>query len=176
MKIVRIAAAAALVLLAAQAPGDQVGSLHALMKTVVAPQANTLWDVGNRAMDDNGNADPARIKPADWAALSTAGKAMKDASLRMAAASRIVVAAPGETLQNDGQPGAITVAQMQRIIDGDPKGFADHARELAAVSDEFVQSAATRDAARLTAASGRLDEVCESCHTRFWYPEQPEPK
>ena len=172
MRIARVAIAAALAILAAQAPGDRPVVLHPVMKNVVAPQANILWDVGNRAMDDDGKADASKIKPADWTGLAAASTAMKNAALQLANAPKVIIAGSGDTLQDGDAPGASTAAQMQSYIDADPKAFAAHARELADVSEEFLQAATARDAAKLTAASGRLDEVCESCHSRFWYPQQ----
>jgi cytochrome c556 len=177
MRFARIAAALTLAILAVDAPGAQMpagqpAQLHRTMKTIVAPMADALWAVGNDTMDDAGNADARRIKPADWAKLGSAAQAMKDAALGLANAPKVIAAMPGDKLQNDGAPGATTAAQIQGFIDADPQGFATHARELAAVSDEFLQSAKSHDAVKLTAASGRLDEVCESCHTRFWYPNE----
>jgi cytochrome c556 len=32
-----------------------------------------------------------------------------------------------------------------------------------------------RDANALLEAGGDLDEACESCHKRFWYPGSPTP-
>ena len=32
--------------------------------------------------------------------------------------------------------------------------------------------AEAKDAAKLFEVSGALDQVCESCHMKFWYPEQ----
>jgi cytochrome c556 len=30
-----------------------------------------------------------------------------------------------------------------------------------------------RDVAAITDVGGTLDEVCESCHKLFWYPDEP---
>jgi hypothetical protein len=146
--------------------------LHPLMKDVVAAQAQVLWDVGNRAMDDNGNPSAKNLKPADWPKLAAAAQAMKDASSRLATASRIVVAGAGDKIQDEGSSGSATQAQIQQFIDGDKAGFAQHARELADVADEFGRAAKAKDVKTLFNASGKLDEICEGCHLKFWYPNQ----
>jgi len=146
--------------------------LHPLMKDVVAAQAQVLWDIGNRAMDDSGNPSERNLMPADWPKLAAAAQAMKDASGKLATASRVVVAAPGDKIQDEGASGAATQAQIQQFIDGDRAGFAQHARALADVSDEFAQAAKAKDAKKLFDASGKLDEICEGCHLKFWYPTQ----
>jgi cytochrome c556 len=149
--------------------------LYPEMKAVVAPQAQILWDVGNRGMDDDGNPDGSRLTAADWEALGKAAEAMRASSERMAAASAITVVAPGAKIQDEGTPGAATPQQIEAWIAADPKAFASHARDLAAVAAEFAQAATARDAVKLASASGRLDEVCEACHMQFWYPAAAAP-
>jgi hypothetical protein len=162
-----IAAAAA-----AFGQSGQTLMLHPLMKDVVAPQAQVMWDVGNKAMDDDGKADASKLKPADWTALLAASQKMKDAASTVAAAQQIAVAPPGAKLQDEGAPGASTPKQIQGYIDANRGAFTDHAKKLAGVADDFYQAAKARDAVKLMDASSRLDEVCEACHTQFWYPEQ----
>lgn len=143
-----------------------------LMKGTVAPQAQILWDVGNKAFDDDGNASVAKLTAADWTRLAGAAQKMKAASVAMADASKIVVAPPGEKLQDEGSPGQATSKQIQAYIDANPKDFADHARKLADVSDGFLKAAASKDAKTLGEASAGLDESCEACHVKYWYPDQ----
>jgi hypothetical protein len=157
---------------AAFGQGGQALLLHPVMKDVVAPQAQVLWDVGNRGMDDNGNADASKISAKDWTSLGAAAQKMKDAADALAAAPQIAVVGPGMKLQDEGGPGASTPQQIQGFIDADRKGFAEHAKALSGVADEFVQAARGKDAAKLMSASGRMDEVCEGCHLKFWYPNQ----
>jgi cytochrome c556 len=142
-----------------------------LMKDVVAPQANVLWDVGNRGMDDDGNPDISKLKPADWANLAKASQAMKDAATAMAAPG-IKAAPAGFKLDGEGSPGVATVAQIQAAIDKDPQGFVAHANALGKTADAFIAAAKAKDAKLLADASGGLDTVCEDCHMKYWYPKE----
>ena len=45
-------------------------NLHELMKAVVAPQTQIVWDVGNNAQDADGAPDASKLKPTDWAKLN----------------------------------------------------------------------------------------------------------
>ena len=65
----------------AQAADRQIFVLP-LMKAIVAPQAQNLWDVGNQALDDDGNASAARLTASDWTKLAGAAQKMKAASGR----------------------------------------------------------------------------------------------
>jgi cytochrome c556 len=144
-----------------------------LMKDTVAPQAQILWDIGNNALDDVGNASAAKMTASDWTKLGAAAQKMKNAAVAMAETPRIPIAPPGAKLQDEGAPGQATPKQIQAFIDANPTDFAAHARELTNVSDSFIKAAAAKDAKTLGEASARLDEVCEACHVKYWYPEQP---
>ena len=91
----------------------------------------------------------------------------------MADAPEVLIAPPGARLQDEGAPGQATSKQIQGFIDANPRDFAAHARALADVSDAFLKAAAAKDAQTLGDASTKLDEVCEACHVKYWYPEQP---
>jgi len=153
----------------AQAPAP---TIQMAMKTVVAPQAQILWDVGNEAMDDNGTPDAKRLTAAQWAQLAAAGQKVKDMSLALAMAQNIKVVGPGAAIQGEGDPNSSSAAQVQGFVDADPAGFVEHSRKLAAAADDFVVAAKARDAAKLGLASGNLDQVCEDCHMQYWYPQQ----
>ncbi|MBO9581155.1 MAG: cytochrome c [Sphingobium sp.] len=173
MKYGWVALSSLLAFVAAAHAADPELFLLPLMKDTVASQAQMLWDVGNKALDDDGNASSAKLTAADWTKLAGAAQKMKAAAASIANAPRVVVAPAGMTLQDEGAPGQATARQIQAFIDDNPKDFADHARALADVSDGFLRAAASKDATALGDASARLDEVCEACHVRYWYPDQP---
>lgn len=161
---------AAVLGVAAQAADKQL-FLYPLMKATVAPQAQILWDVGNRAYDDDGNVSVKKLTAADWSKLGKAAQAMKAAAQAMADAPAVAVAPAGTKLQDEGAPGVATAKQIQGFIDANPRDFAEHAKALADVSDAFLKASQTKDGPTLADASGRLDEVCESCHVKYWYPK-----
>ncbi len=61
---------------------------------------------------------------------------------------------------------------MQAAIDANPAEFRALAQTLSVSMDQVVAAAKAKDAAKLFDVSGGLDQVCENCHMRFWYPEQ----
>lgn len=148
-------------------------NVHELMKTVIAPQTQVVWDVGNIAQDDAGNPDASKLKAADWGKVVTAGGKVKQASLSLAQAERVLAAAPGQKIDGEGgAPGAFGAKDVQRVIDKDPQVFRAFAQALAGTMDQVVAAAQKKDAAKLFEASGRIDQICEDCHVKFWYPNQ----
>lgn len=141
--------------------------LQTLMMDTIAPGADRLWAVGSRAMTDEGAVDAARLGPADWDELRAAAGEMKAAATALASAPRIEIVPEGAALAEGGA----TASQIRTFIDRDPAGFSSLARDLADISEQFLKAADAKDSAALDEASTRLTEVCETCHTRFWYPQ-----
>lgn len=151
-------------------------NLHDLMKNVVAVQMQLIWDVGNQAQDAHGNPDASKLKADDWSKVISAGGKLRQVAQTLAQADHVAVAAPGMKLDEQANPGALGVKEMQAAIDANPAEFRALAQTLSMSMDQVVAAAKSRDAAKLFDVSGGLDQVCENCHMRFWYPEQKTPR
>lgn len=147
-------------------------NLHQLMKDIVAPQTQVVWDVGNQAQDDEGRLVASRLKPADWTKIATAAGKVKQASQTLAQADHIMAAGPGQKIDGEGNPGSFGAKDVQKFLDANPKAFSAFAQQLVTSMDEVIASTQSKDATKLFDVSGRLDQVCEVCHLQFWYPNQ----
>jgi len=168
----RLAMAAGALALAGFAAGDAaLPTVYGSMKHVVAPQMQLVWDLTNAALDDEGAVDSAQLQPEAWAGLAEAARRLNDEAQALAAAAPLSVAAPGETIQDEAVDGGVAAAQVQARIDADPQAFAAESRAFAETAALFAAAAEARDPAALNEQLGRLNEGCESCHQKFWYPQ-----
>lgn len=169
-----MALAGAALLLASEIAVSQapVPTVHEAMKDVIAPQTQVVWDVSNNLMDDDGNPVASRLDDAQWEQIAAASQRIRDMSLTLAMAGHVTAAAPGVKIDGEGNPEGTTAAQVQGFIDADRAAFAEDARVLAASADTLVAAARAKDAAKVSDVAGTLDQVCEACHQRFWYPQQ----
>lgn len=156
----------------AEAPAASQPTLHTMMTTSIAPQAQVLWDVPGKALDDDGNVDGSLLTTDDWAQILAAGTQMRDAADRLSKMQNIKVAEAGVALAQEENPGAAKAADVQRYIDADPVGFSSRWADLHALAGDFVAAAQAKEGKRLGEASDKLDQACEACHLKFWYPEQ----
>ena len=146
-------------------------NLQLTMQTKVNPQGLALWDVTNNAQDDNGNLDPKKITAEKWAKLLEIGASLEQAGKALAT-GKVIAAAPGAKLQDEGGPGSSKAADVQRYLDTKPDVFRQQARQLQKTGVDVSAAAKTHDAKKLSALSDSLDGVCEACHQIFWYPQQ----
>lgn len=139
------------------------------MQGPVNEATNALWDIGNNAMGDDGAMDPALMDEGKWAALAGAADRLETASNRMAEAGAIRAAIPGH--EADVEPGAYSMEDVQSYIDADPAAFRLMAKALAQHAAKIGAAAKARDAEQAGSLVGELDQVCETCHAKYWYPE-----
>src|ERR1043165_5881234 len=137
----------------AAAPAD----VHDLMKNVVAPQTQVIWDVSNGAQDDQGNPDASKRTAADWNKIIDAAGKVKQASQTLAKADHAIAAAPGVKIEGEGNEGVAGAKQVQAALDKDPAEFRTRAQALAASMDQIVAAAKAKDAAKVFEVSGILD-------------------
>ena len=149
---------------------DRDLTLNDGMKGVIAPKTQIVWDIGNKAMDSQGNPDGSKFSDDDWKQIIAAGEQVSATAKALAGVDHLKVALPGVRIESEGDPGAWSAAEVQRAFDADPKAFQAHAMNLAAVTDATVKAAKARDARAMGDASNQIDAICEACHMQFWYP------
>lgn len=155
------------------------------MTKVMAPNAQTIWDITSAAFNDKGDGlDPAKISPADWSRLEEAGQAMKDRARLLSIAPHVAAADPGAAVMGAyAAPAGATkktwdaasAQQIQALIDADPKGFSQHAKTLEQAMDDLVKAARAKDVQTAYRVSSELDEYCDGCHKPFWGTDEPPP-
>nr|PZN64463.1 MAG: hypothetical protein DIU62_09830 [Pseudomonadota bacterium] len=146
--------------------------IQEVMANAFTPQSNQLWEISGKVYDDEGNISAAMLSEEDWAALVKVATEMRAAATGLKDTANLQVAAPGVKLQGEEGPGALSATQIKALIDALPQEFAAEADRLIEVADGVLAAVQARDAEKLDELSGVLNEVCTSCHTKFWYPEQ----
>ena len=113
--------AAAALLVASEGALTQVPAPTVLeaMRDVIAPQTQVLWDIGNAAMDDDGNLVASRVTAQQWQDAVAAGQRVRDMAMTLAAAEHPIAARAGERISGDEVDGAPGPVQVQRALDTD---------------------------------------------------------
>lgn len=167
-------AAAALGLFAATAfaqQGETVQTRQAMVDGV-NPAALAIWDVTNAAMNDEGGLDPALIDAEAWGRIAEAAQMLETYGKRMAAAQAIVAGGP-DLVSGELPPGVASREQIQAMIDVDPDGFRAVSSDMAEQAAALIVAARARDAAAAGDLASGIDGACQSCHTRYWYLQEP---
>jgi cytochrome c556 len=148
-----------------------VASLLEIMEGVVEPTSKFVWDsVGSESTPKGGTIDKQPRTDAEWKAVRLQALALAEAANLLVMDGR-VVGHQGEKLRDAPGPGDYTPERAQQEIAANRDTFAAFARALQDSAMAVVTSTEKRDVDGLTEAGGTIDEACEQCHKRFWYPE-----
>jgi cytochrome c556 len=84
---------------------------------------------------------------------------------------------PGRTVARAGEKSEfpdieLAPEEMQKLIDADRKAWSEHANALHDAMKEALRSAEAKDPEGVMAAGELIENACESCHLRYWYPGQ----
>lgn len=165
-------ALAALALAASVTPaaGEEPAPLYVrqAMQAEINPAIVAIWDIGNAASDENGMLDGTQMTEESWQALANAASDLAAAAERMASASDIRAASPGNMATEDYE---VSMAQVQAYIDEDPQGFRDLAASFAQLARTLENAARARDVATAGNLVATMDTECSVCHSRYWYAE-----
>jgi len=149
-------------------------SLIELMSGLVAPTADIIW---NAVGTTSGPKGPVEIKPTtdkDWAELRRQVMLLAEGSNLLAVPDRTVLL-PGQKLANPAGPGDLTPEQSGAKIKAEWPTFLAYAQTLQNAALATLKAVDARDLDAFTEAGGAIDEACEQCHKRFWYPDAPTP-
>ncbi len=138
------------------------------MQAEVNPAIVGVWDVGNNAMNDTGGLDAALMTPELWDALAASAGDLAIAGEKMANATEIRAAAPGNMATEEYE---VSMEAVQGFIDADPDGFRREATEFATMARALETAAKARDIDTAGELVANMDSECAVCHATYWYAE-----
>jgi hypothetical protein len=152
---------------------EQTFDVRQSMIDTFNPAALALWDVGNNAMSDDGSLglDPALVTEDGWTTIEEEAYRLGEESFRMTGPARYVATGPN-LIDGEVPEGVSTREEIQAAIDADPEGFRALSQSMADMAAEIYDASQARDAAKAGELIFSLDTMCQSCHVKYWYPEE----
>jgi hypothetical protein len=162
--------------LAAALPGglQPEASVLDLMLDFIDPNADELWESVAVVSTSTGVEEHHPSTDDEWKAVRRKALIVIEASNLLVVEGR-QVARPGQALEEPGGEGDFTPAQAQAEIDKDRVSFVGFARAMQVAAGEMLKAIDAQDPDAFLEAGGVLDEACEGCHRKFWYPNSPVP-
>jgi hypothetical protein len=191
MRITSLLAGSALVLLAACQPSTPAkpaaeaappapvmpkaqASVIELMSGTVAPTADIIWGAVTTVEGPKGPVDKKPTSDKDWAELRQKVVLLAEAANLLAVPDRVVLL-PGQKLTNPAGPGDLTPEKSGAKIKAEWSTWLAYAQTLQNSALATLKSVDAKDVDAFVEAGGAIDEACEQCHKRFWYPDAPTP-
>jgi hypothetical protein len=145
-----------------------VATLQDLMDGQVMPAADALWGATGSTSDETGVHDNAPKTDAEWNKLRRSAVTLIEACNLLLSERRKIspVEIPADPTSN-----SLSSRDIDRLLDTNWAGFTGFVVAMRNVGETMLKAIDERNLEVISEAGGTLDEVCESCHKVFWYPE-----
>ncbi len=142
------------------------------MRYMVDPSSTAVWNSVVIEMTADGEHREAPDTPEAWDALrGHALSLVESANLLMMEGRRT---AP-EGTRSDAPGVNLEPEQIDSLLASSPRAWASLAQGLADAGGAVLSAIERRDIDGLMAAGDGLNEACENCHIRYWYPAPSTP-
>lgn len=152
-----------------------LASIQEVMQSIVDPNADALWESVSTTVTAQGEEEHRPRTPEQWRQLRHLALTLSEAGNLLAIPGRLV-AHPGQQLEDHHVDATLKVHDIQARIDADPQAFAQFALALQAAAGESLAAIDKQDIDAFLRAGSRLDQACEACHQRYWYPDDRRPQ
>jgi len=140
-----------------------------IMDSIVDPAADEIWESVATTVDANGIHDKYPQTDEEWKAVRRNAIRLMEATNLLQIPGRMV-AKPGEKSENPGIE--LEPEEMQKILDSDREQFNKLARGLYDAVMPSMQAIEAKDKEALLDSGNLIDQACENCHVKYWYPNE----
>jgi hypothetical protein len=164
---------------AAASPFRIVGTIKDLMDALIDPGADPIFDAVATIVTPEGTVEKRPKTDEDWVPVRNAAlQLIEGANLLMMpgrhVASGSEKALPkGKNIPTPGELGGeLDPIAIEAKLKGDRPAFIKLAHGLQDAATKALNAANAKDVDALLEAGDAIDDACENCHLRYWYPDQ----
>ena len=155
-------------------PIQLTAGIQDIMKDMIDPAADFLWESVSTTETAAGVEEKQPRSDEEWAEVRKQALIIAESANLILLPGRHV-AREGKVLDDHGTPGNLTAEQAEQAIAADRASYEGFGRALHDVGVAFLKAAEERSPQAILDAGETMDEVCEGCHLKFWYPGQKIP-
>lgn len=141
-------------------------TIRDLMDGMVDPAADTIWNSVSTTITKKGREDKAPHTAEEWGTVRHSAIALLEASNLLQIPGRHV-AMPG---QRNEQGIELQPEQIETLINQDRQTWITLAHGLHDAATQALQAADAKDPAKVLESGDAIDNACEHCHQKYWYP------
>jgi len=153
-----------------------VAGISDIMALEVDPSADALWSSVGTVVTRSGTKNNHPTTDKQWEELRDRAVILIEAANLLLVDGRRVARDGVQKIEDQGTPGNLSAGESQQLIDANRNTFESFATGLRAVGVQMLKAIDAKNPQDLMEAGAALDEVCEGCHLKFWYPGQKIPR
>jgi hypothetical protein len=155
-------------------PLKPIAGVQDVMASMIDPAADFLWESVSTTVTRGKTVEKQPHTDAEWAEVRRQAIILAEGANLIMMDGRHVVK-EGSKLEDHGTPGNLTAEESEKSIAENREAFVAFSTALRDVGVQMLSAADNRNPQGLVDAGDTLDQVCEGCHLKFWYPGQKIP-
>jgi len=155
----------------AASPIKLTAGIQDIMRDMIDPAADFLWESVSTTETAQGVEEKQPRTDEEWAEVRRHAIILTESANLLLMEGRHV-AREGKQLDDHGTPGNLTAAESEQAIAADRATYVGFSQALHEVGVVFLKAAEERNVSAIVDAGETMDQVCEGCHLKFWYPGQ----
>lgn len=155
-------------------PLKPIAGVQDVMASMIDPAADFLWESVSTTVTRGKTVEKQPHTDAEWAEVRRQAIILTEGANLIMMDGRHVVK-EGSKLEDHGTPGNLTAEESEKSIAENRAAFVAFSTSLRDVGVQMLAAADNRNPQGLVDAGDTLDQVCEGCHLKFWYPGQQIP-
>ena len=155
-------------------PLKPIAGVQDVMASMIDPAADFLWESVSTTVTRGKTVEKQPHTDAEWAEVRRQAIILTEGANLIMMDGRHVVK-EGSKLEDHGTPGNLTAEESEKSIAENREAFVAFSTALRDVGVQMLSAADNRNPQGLVDAGDTLDQVCEGCHLKFWYPGQKIP-
>lgn len=142
-----------------------------IMDSIVDPNADLIWESVSSTVSEKGIEDKMPKTDEEWAQVRRYAIALLESANLLLVPGR-QVAKPGQKAEDSNIE--LEPEEIQAIIDNDRATWLERAHILHDNTLVALKAIEAKDAQALLFAGDGIDQACEGCHIKYWYPKDSE--
>jgi len=155
----------------AASPLKPIAGVQDVMAAMIDPAADSLWESVSTTVTKGKTVEKQPHTDQEWGEVRRQAIILTEGANLLMMEGRHVVK-EGSHLEDHGTPGNLTAAESEKAIAENRDAFIAFAQALREVGVSMLGAADARNPQGLIDAGDTMDQVCEGCHLKFWYPGQ----
>jgi hypothetical protein len=152
-------------------PFRKTATIKDIMDSMVDPAADYLWESVATIVTKAGTEERRPRTDDDWKKVRRAAITLVEANNLLIMEGR-AVAKPGEKSENPGIE--LSPEAIRMVMDNDPDTLVKLADALHDAGLKALAAIDAKNADALSDAGEVIDNACENCHLKYWYPADAE--
>jgi hypothetical protein len=161
---------------AAQPGFRPVATVKDIMELIVSPASKTVFEAVKSEVTASGVVEKAPKDDKEWDEVRAQALLMVEASNLLMMPGRHITedsSSPNaQTTAGKGEEYELTPRQIELLVAKERTAWLRFARAFNVAAGTALKAATAKNAQELQATGEAVDNACENCHLKFWYPDQ----